>query len=49
VVNELVLGVNIILGNATLEECLAMDKLSDGRVTIDDLVAAVGASLHGCT
>jgi hypothetical protein len=45
-VNEIVLGVNIAVGNAPLSECPAAS--SDGtQVTIADLIQAVGSGLQG--
>jgi len=40
-VNELVSGVNIVLGNLTLDACPSFDVNRDGRVTIDELVQGV--------
>lgn len=36
-VNELILGVNIVLGNTALGQCPAFDTGGDGEVTIDEL------------
>jgi Tol biopolymer transport system component len=47
-VTELIVGVNIVLGNAMLAECPVFDTNDDGRVTINELIAAVGAALNGC-
>ncbi len=47
-VEELVKGVNIALGNATLDECPAFDCNGTGQVTVDCLVTAVNAALNGC-
>jgi hypothetical protein len=45
-VNEIVLAVNIALGNAPLSECPAAS--SDGtQVSIADLIQAVGSGLQG--
>lgn len=44
-INELILGVNIALGNLPLTDCPAFDTNHDGRVTIDELIAAVNAAL----
>lgn len=46
-VSELVTGVGTSLGTSTVG-CTAMDRNNDGRVTVDELVAAVNAALHGC-
>lgn len=47
-VNELVTGVGTSLGSSTTASCTAMDRNGDGRVTVDELVAAVNAALRGC-
>lgn len=47
-VDELLLGVNIALGSATVTSCSAVDTNGDGEVTIDELLAAVKAALNGC-
>ena len=47
-VDELIRGVNIVLGNLTAGDCRAFDTNSDGEVTIDELIAAVNAALTGC-
>lgn len=47
-VNELVMGVNIALGNMEMEMCTAMDPSHDERATIDELIQAVFNLLFGC-
>jgi hypothetical protein len=47
-IDELVLGVNIALGNQPVSRCTAMDGSGDGSVTIDELTRAVLAALDGC-
>jgi hypothetical protein len=47
-VNELVVGVNIALSRAALSSCPDFDCNATGRVTVDCLVTAVNAALHGC-
>lgn len=47
-VDELVLGVNISLGNADVAQCRAADPDRSGRVSVDELVQAVNNSLNGC-
>jgi len=47
-IDELVRSVNIALGNAAVDACLASDRNGNGAVTIDELVAAVGNALNGC-
>jgi hypothetical protein len=48
-VDELVRGVEILLGNAALAACTAIDVDGNGRVTVDELVLAVSSALNGCT
>ena len=47
-IDELVLAVNIALGNRQVGDCLAADLNLDFEVTIDELVSAVNAALFGC-
>ena len=47
-VNELIRGVEIALGNADVEECPAFDVNEDGMVTLNELIAAVNSALSGC-
>ena len=47
-IDELVLAVNIALGNRQVGDCLAVDLNLDFEVTIDELVSAVNAALFGC-
>jgi CSLREA domain-containing protein len=47
-VDELILGVNISLGDDPVTECPAFDTDGDGSVTVNELVAAVNAALNGC-
>ncbi len=47
-IDELIVGVNLALGNALLSECPRFDGNADGTVTIDELVTAVNAALNGC-
>jgi hypothetical protein len=48
VVNELVLGVNITLGQQPVSACPAFDTNRDGSLIINELVAAVSRLLGGC-
>jgi len=48
-VDELVKGVNIALGNLTLDQCSAFDCNANRHVTVDCLVKAVTAALNGCS
>jgi ELWxxDGT repeat protein len=47
-VDELIMGVNIALGNLTLAQCANLDVNADGTVTIDEIMEAVGHALNGC-
>lgn len=47
-VDELVKGVNIALGNLTLDQCPAFNCNGTGHVTVDCLVKSVNAALNGC-
>lgn len=47
-INELLLGVNILIGNASPEQCRAVDTNGDGRVAVNELVQAVNAALGSC-
>lgn len=47
-INELILGVNIALGNLPVSQCPAMVPDHSGKVTVAALVQAVGNSLEGC-
>lgn len=47
-INELILGVNIALGNKPLSECPAADANGDGEVTIGELIQAVKDVINGC-
>lgn len=47
-VNELVQGVNIALGNASISLCPAFDLDGDGTVTVNELIAGVNSALNGC-
>jgi len=47
-INELVVGVNVALGNALIQSCPLIDANGDGRVEINELIAAVANALDGC-
>jgi len=47
-INELLLGVNIVIGAAGSETCAAFDTDVDGEVTVAELIQAVNAALSGC-
>jgi hypothetical protein len=47
-INELIIGVNIALGNQALSACAAFDANHDNKVTINELITAVNNALNGC-
>ena len=47
-VSELVMCVNIALGNADISTCSACDADGDMKVSVNELVQSVDASLNGC-
>jgi len=48
-VTELLMGVRIALGHSTLTACTDADADVSGSVSIDELVAAIGSALSGCS
>lgn len=47
-INELIIGVNIALGNAALTDCIGFDFDGNGEVAINELIGAVNNALNGC-
>jgi len=47
-VNELIVMVNIALGNTPLTGCVAGDADHSGDITIDEILRAVNNALHSC-
>jgi len=47
-INELIIGVNIALGSASIDDCPAFDLNGNGTVEINELIAAVNIALNGC-
>jgi hypothetical protein len=47
-VDELVLGIDIMLGRLTLLQCLVFDVSEDGHVSVDELLIAVDNAMQGC-
>lgn len=47
-VDDLLLGVRMLLGQATPNQCVRMDRNGDGVVTIDEVVGAVASATYGC-
>lgn len=47
-VNELIVMVNIALGNAPRSLCVARDRNGNGVITIDEILSAVNNALNSC-
>lgn len=47
-VDEIVIAVNVALGNADADECAAADVNADGSVTVDEILNAITHALNGC-
>lgn len=47
-IDEIVRGVNLALGNASIAACPSFDRDRDGSVAVDEIIAAVNALLSGC-
>lgn len=47
-VDEILRGVNIVLGNMPISQCPAFDRDGDSEVTVDEIVVAVNSLLNGC-
>lgn len=47
-VDEILLGVNILLGTVPLSQCSNLDADGSGSVTVDELLQAVDHLLNGC-
>jgi cytochrome c peroxidase len=47
-VDELVTGINMALGDATLAWCVGFDRSGEGQVSVDELVASIRIALSGC-
>ena len=45
-IDELVRGVNILLGDTPVSECTPFDRVADGKVTVDELVRGVANALR---
>ena len=44
-IDELIRGVNILLGTTPVTECRPFDRVPDGQVTVDELVRGVRNAL----
>ncbi|MDX2166023.1 MAG: hypothetical protein SF182_03135 [Deltaproteobacteria bacterium] len=47
-IDELITSVNIAIGSTAVDGCSVVDRNADGLVAINELIAAVSASLDGC-
>jgi hypothetical protein len=47
-VDEIIIMVNISLGDEPITECEAGDANHDGEITIDDILIAINNALEGC-
>lgn len=47
-IDEVLYGVGLALADSGLGECPGIDRDGDGRVSVSDLVGAVGSALAGC-
>jgi YVTN family beta-propeller protein len=47
-IGELISGVNIAVGRAAVDTCMACDLNGDDVITVADLVRAIGSALNGC-
>jgi hypothetical protein len=47
-INELIIGVNIALGNSSADTCPSFDTNDDGSVAVNELISGVNALLNGC-
>jgi hypothetical protein len=47
-VNEILVMVNVALGNAPVSGCQVGDHNGDGAITIDEILTAVNNALNGC-
>jgi hypothetical protein len=47
-VDDLILGVNIALGNQPISRCTAADRDGNGQIAVSELITAVNRALGGC-
>jgi hypothetical protein len=47
-INELIVGIGMALGDQPFTACPAVDGDGDGGIAVNEIVAAVAASLRGC-
>jgi hypothetical protein len=48
-IDEILVMVNLALGNPTAVECPAADCNGNGEVTVDEIIKAVNNALNGCS
>src|SRR5262245_12666286 len=48
-VDEILVGVNVVLGAAPINWCATLDANGDGTVTVDELLSAVNDVLNDCS
>ena len=48
-VDELLVGVGMLLGRRAFEDCPPVDLDGDGTILVNELIAAVDRALHGCS
>lgn len=48
-VSDVLMMVNIALGDADVSTCLAGDVDHDSKITVDEILSAVNNALHGCS
>ncbi len=48
-VEELIVGVSVALGTASMSQCAALDTNGDRQVTVEELLLASGQALFGCS
>jgi cytochrome c peroxidase len=47
-VDELVTGISMALGDATLAHCVGFDSSGEGQVSVDEIIVNIGLALNGC-
>jgi hypothetical protein len=47
-VEEILVGIDIALGNLSVPQCQTFDVNGDGQVTVDEILQAVSNALDGC-
>jgi len=47
-IDELILAINVVLGEASLDRCTSLDVNGDGVITVDEVILAITQALEGC-